>query len=164
MLATLTTLPVSPSLYLGNPMDPPDVVGVDLGDARPTQLPGRAKSKRADVLLMFELPFNLKSLLHAVQRERSRLISRHCFFSLLLSSSLWWVLLSPPPPPEEPPPRPPQPAVLMKSKSPSPQQLLPSLFPPSPSPQRYTCVCPPLIPLFPHHSFFPGAKICGDLK
>lgn len=26
-------------------MDPPDVVGVDLGDARPTQLPGRAKSK-----------------------------------------------------------------------------------------------------------------------
>ncbi|CAF97625.1 unnamed protein product, partial [Tetraodon nigroviridis] len=30
-------------LYLGNPMDPPDVIGVDLGDARPTQLPGRAK-------------------------------------------------------------------------------------------------------------------------
>uniref|UniRef100_A0A3Q1GKS3 Activated CDC42 kinase 1 n=1 Tax=Acanthochromis polyacanthus TaxID=80966 RepID=A0A3Q1GKS3_9TELE len=30
-------------LYLGNPMDPPDVLGVDLGTARPTQLPGRAK-------------------------------------------------------------------------------------------------------------------------
>lgn len=27
-------------------MDPPDVIGVDLGDARPTQLPGRAKSER----------------------------------------------------------------------------------------------------------------------
>lgn len=42
---------MSPSLYLGNPMDPPDVVGVDLGDARPTQLPGRAKSKRELELL-----------------------------------------------------------------------------------------------------------------
>nr|XP_028587733.1 activated CDC42 kinase 1 isoform X2 [Podarcis muralis] len=30
-------------LYLGNPMDPPDVLGVDLNAARPTQLPGRAK-------------------------------------------------------------------------------------------------------------------------
>ncbi|XP_010715077.2 activated CDC42 kinase 1 isoform X5 [Meleagris gallopavo] len=30
-------------LYLGNPMDPPDVLGVDLSAARPTQLPGRAK-------------------------------------------------------------------------------------------------------------------------
>uniref|UniRef100_A0A3P8U7A7 Activated CDC42 kinase 1 n=1 Tax=Amphiprion percula TaxID=161767 RepID=A0A3P8U7A7_AMPPE len=30
-------------LYLGNPMDPPDVLGVDLGTARPTQLPGRSK-------------------------------------------------------------------------------------------------------------------------
>lgn len=26
-------------------MDPPDVVGVDLGSARPTQLPGRSKSE-----------------------------------------------------------------------------------------------------------------------
>ncbi|NXI71212.1 ACK1 kinase, partial [Anseranas semipalmata] len=33
-------------LYLGNPMDPPDILGVDLTAARPTQLPGRAKSKR----------------------------------------------------------------------------------------------------------------------
>ncbi|XP_041658293.1 tyrosine kinase, non-receptor, 2b isoform X4 [Cheilinus undulatus] len=30
-------------LYLGNPMDPPDVLGVDLNSARPTQLPGRAR-------------------------------------------------------------------------------------------------------------------------
>ncbi|XP_053895677.1 activated CDC42 kinase 1 isoform X2 [Malaclemys terrapin pileata] len=30
-------------LYLGNPMDPPDVLGVDLNAARPTQLPSRAK-------------------------------------------------------------------------------------------------------------------------
>ncbi|XP_051943567.1 tyrosine kinase, non-receptor, 2b isoform X2 [Hippocampus zosterae] len=56
-------------LYLGNPMDPPDVLGLDLGAARPTQLPGRAKK-------------------------------------------------------EPPPPRPPQPAVLFKSKSGFSQQLL----------------------------------------
>ncbi|XP_041119466.1 activated CDC42 kinase 1-like isoform X5 [Polyodon spathula] len=30
-------------LYLGNPMDPPDVLGMDTNAARPTQLPGRAK-------------------------------------------------------------------------------------------------------------------------
>ncbi|XP_039219719.1 activated CDC42 kinase 1 isoform X6 [Crotalus tigris] len=30
-------------LYLGNPMDPPDVLGLDLNPARPTQLPGRIK-------------------------------------------------------------------------------------------------------------------------
>ncbi|PIO27297.1 hypothetical protein AB205_0113960 [Aquarana catesbeiana] len=30
-------------LYLGNPMDPPDILGLDQGTARPTQLPGRAK-------------------------------------------------------------------------------------------------------------------------
>ncbi|KAM6989613.1 activated CDC42 kinase 1-like isoform 5-T5 [Tautogolabrus adspersus] len=30
-------------LYLGNPMDPPDVLSVDLSAARPTQLPGRAR-------------------------------------------------------------------------------------------------------------------------
>ncbi|XP_054625531.1 activated CDC42 kinase 1-like isoform X4 [Dunckerocampus dactyliophorus] len=55
-------------LYLGNPMDPPDVLGLDLSAARPTQLPGRAK--------------------------------------------------------KETPPRPPQPAVLIKSKSAFSQQLL----------------------------------------
>ncbi|XP_018609252.1 activated CDC42 kinase 1-like isoform X2 [Scleropages formosus] len=30
-------------LYLGNPMDPPDILGMDPNTARPTQLPGRAK-------------------------------------------------------------------------------------------------------------------------
>ncbi|XP_038134810.1 tyrosine kinase, non-receptor, 2b isoform X3 [Cyprinodon tularosa] len=55
-------------LYLGNPMDPPDVLGLDLSAARPTQLPGPTK--------------------------------------------------------KEPPPRPPQPTVLIKSKSGLSQQLL----------------------------------------
>lgn len=32
------------SLYLGNPMDPPDVLGMEPGVARPTKLPNRAKS------------------------------------------------------------------------------------------------------------------------
>ncbi|XP_033883539.2 activated CDC42 kinase 1-like isoform X1 [Acipenser ruthenus] len=32
-------------LYLGNPMDPPDVLGMDVNAARPTQLPGRAKKE-----------------------------------------------------------------------------------------------------------------------
>lgn len=34
-------------------MDPPDILGVDLSAARPTQLPGRAKSKW---LFPFPLP------------------------------------------------------------------------------------------------------------
>ncbi|XP_024861265.1 activated CDC42 kinase 1 isoform X2 [Kryptolebias marmoratus] len=33
------------SLYLGNPMDPPDILGFDSGTARPTKLPNRAKKK-----------------------------------------------------------------------------------------------------------------------
>ncbi|XP_029955147.1 activated CDC42 kinase 1 isoform X2 [Salarias fasciatus] len=33
------------SLYLGNPMDPPDVMGIDSGTARPTKLPNRAKKQ-----------------------------------------------------------------------------------------------------------------------
>ncbi|AWP04485.1 putative activated CDC42 kinase 1 [Scophthalmus maximus] len=33
-------------LYLGNPMDPPDVLGLDLSGTRPTQLPGRTKKDR----------------------------------------------------------------------------------------------------------------------
>uniref|UniRef100_H3D7Y9 Activated CDC42 kinase 1 n=1 Tax=Tetraodon nigroviridis TaxID=99883 RepID=H3D7Y9_TETNG len=33
------------SLYLGNPMDPPDVLGMDPGIARPTKLPNRAKKQ-----------------------------------------------------------------------------------------------------------------------
>ncbi|KTF74629.1 hypothetical protein cypCar_00046246 [Cyprinus carpio] len=38
------------NLYLGNPMDPPDVLGLELNSARPTQLPGRTKSE--------QMPFN----------------------------------------------------------------------------------------------------------
>uniref|UniRef100_A0A3Q2XAC1 Activated CDC42 kinase 1 n=1 Tax=Hippocampus comes TaxID=109280 RepID=A0A3Q2XAC1_HIPCM len=37
-------------LYLGNPMDPPDVLGLDLSAARPTQLPGRAKKPCYDAV------------------------------------------------------------------------------------------------------------------
>ncbi|RXN35994.1 activated CDC42 kinase 1-like isoform X2 [Labeo rohita] len=37
-------------LYLGNPMDPPDVLGLDLNSARPTQLPGRAKKPSYDAV------------------------------------------------------------------------------------------------------------------
>uniref|UniRef100_UPI0037E82E37 activated CDC42 kinase 1 isoform X2 n=1 Tax=Semicossyphus pulcher TaxID=241346 RepID=UPI0037E82E37 len=33
------------SLYLGNPMDPPDVLGMEPGTARPTKLPNRAKKQ-----------------------------------------------------------------------------------------------------------------------
>ncbi|XP_044033158.1 activated CDC42 kinase 1 isoform X2 [Siniperca chuatsi] len=33
------------SLYLGNPMDPPDVLGMDSGTSRPTKLPNRAKKQ-----------------------------------------------------------------------------------------------------------------------
>ncbi|XP_034998621.2 activated CDC42 kinase 1 isoform X2 [Hippoglossus stenolepis] len=33
------------SLYLGNPMDPPDVLGMEAGIARPTKLPNRAKKQ-----------------------------------------------------------------------------------------------------------------------
>ncbi|XP_029935150.1 activated CDC42 kinase 1 isoform X2 [Myripristis murdjan] len=33
------------SLYLGNPMDPPDVLGMDPNTARPTKLPNRAKKQ-----------------------------------------------------------------------------------------------------------------------
>uniref|UniRef100_A0A673K2Y6 Activated CDC42 kinase 1 n=1 Tax=Sinocyclocheilus rhinocerous TaxID=307959 RepID=A0A673K2Y6_9TELE len=37
-------------LYLGNPMDPPDVLGLELNSARPTQLPGRAKKPSYDAV------------------------------------------------------------------------------------------------------------------
>uniref|UniRef100_A0A3P9LQB3 Activated CDC42 kinase 1 n=2 Tax=Oryzias latipes TaxID=8090 RepID=A0A3P9LQB3_ORYLA len=33
------------SLYLGNPMDPPDVLGLDSGTSRPTKLPNRSKKQ-----------------------------------------------------------------------------------------------------------------------
>lgn len=35
------------SLYLGNPMDPPDVLGMDSNAAKPTKLPNRVKSKQS---------------------------------------------------------------------------------------------------------------------
>ncbi|XP_057190041.1 tyrosine kinase, non-receptor, 2b isoform X3 [Triplophysa rosa] len=37
-------------LYLGNPMDPPDVLGLDSNSARPTQLPGRSKKPCYDAV------------------------------------------------------------------------------------------------------------------
>ncbi|XP_051555597.1 activated CDC42 kinase 1-like isoform X2 [Myxocyprinus asiaticus] len=37
-------------LYLGNPMDPPDVLGLELNSARPTQLPGRTKKPCYDAV------------------------------------------------------------------------------------------------------------------
>ncbi|KAK1790750.1 hypothetical protein P4O66_014613 [Electrophorus voltai] len=51
-------------LYLGNPMDPPDVLGVDLSAPRPTQLPGRAKKPPYDPVTEDEDPtsFGLRRL------------------------------------------------------------------------------------------------------
>ncbi|KAE8291259.1 Activated CDC42 kinase 1 [Larimichthys crocea] len=37
-------------LYLGNPLDPPDVLSVDLSSARPTHLPGRLALKAENIL------------------------------------------------------------------------------------------------------------------
>uniref|UniRef100_A0A7N5ZRQ9 Activated CDC42 kinase 1 n=1 Tax=Anabas testudineus TaxID=64144 RepID=A0A7N5ZRQ9_ANATE len=45
------------SLYLGNPMDPPDVLGMDSGIARPTKLPNRAKSKFIQALALLIMIF-----------------------------------------------------------------------------------------------------------
>nr|CBN82170.1 Activated CDC42 kinase 1 [Dicentrarchus labrax] len=39
------------SLYLGNPMDPPDVLGMDSGIARPTKLPNRSKKPFYDSVM-----------------------------------------------------------------------------------------------------------------
>ncbi|KAK1168634.1 activated CDC42 kinase 1-like isoform X4 [Acipenser oxyrinchus oxyrinchus] len=54
----------SMSLYLGNPMDPPDVLGMDMNAARPTQLPGRAKKPCYDPVTEEEdlTPTGLKKL------------------------------------------------------------------------------------------------------
>ncbi|KAM6389238.1 activated CDC42 kinase 1 isoform 4-T4 [Pluvialis apricaria] len=51
-------------LYLGNPMDPPDILGVDPSTARPTQLPGRAKKPCYDPVSEEEegLPGGLRKL------------------------------------------------------------------------------------------------------
>ncbi|KAI3354878.1 hypothetical protein L3Q82_004676 [Scortum barcoo] len=58
------------SLYLGNPMDPPDVLGMDSGTARPTKLPNRAKKQppprppQPAVLLKSEFLFYVPVLLN----------------------------------------------------------------------------------------------------
>ncbi|XP_074447522.1 activated CDC42 kinase 1 isoform X4 [Larus michahellis] len=51
-------------LYLGNPMDPPDILGVDPSTARPTQLPGRVKKPCYDPVSEEEegLPGGLRKL------------------------------------------------------------------------------------------------------
>ncbi|XP_027503231.1 activated CDC42 kinase 1 isoform X4 [Corapipo altera] len=51
-------------LYLGNPMDPPDILGVDPSAARPTQLPGRTKKPCYDPVSEEEegLPGGLRKL------------------------------------------------------------------------------------------------------
>ncbi|XP_064241665.1 activated CDC42 kinase 1 isoform X6 [Passer domesticus] len=51
-------------LYLGNPLDPPDILGVDASAARPTQLPGRAKKPCYDPVSEEEegLPGGLRKL------------------------------------------------------------------------------------------------------
>ncbi|XP_061550791.1 activated CDC42 kinase 1-like isoform X10 [Phycodurus eques] len=43
-------------LYLGNPMDPPDVLGLDLSGARPTRLPGRAKKEPPQPAMVIQKP------------------------------------------------------------------------------------------------------------
>lgn len=87
------------SLYLGNPMDPPDVLGLDSNAAKPTKLPNRAKSKQ---------------WLDLVELGSSALLQIHhfslCLLLFLIFSSSTFVS-------EQPPPRPPKPAVLLKSKN-----------------------------------------------
>ncbi|XP_015685783.1 activated CDC42 kinase 1-like, partial [Protobothrops mucrosquamatus] len=58
-------------LYLGNPMDPPDVLGLDLNPARPTQLPGRIKSKK------FHLTCSLCVLQNCETQNAFRLVFPH---------------------------------------------------------------------------------------
>lgn len=52
------------SLYLGNPMDPPDVLGMEPGIARPTKLPNRAKSTPVLLLSSSSLSPFLEHLLN----------------------------------------------------------------------------------------------------
>lgn len=85
------------SLYLGNPMDPPDVLGMDSNTAKPTKLPNRAKSKE---------------LLDLVELGCSALLQIHHFSLSSFISDLLLTVVS-----EQPPPRPPKPAVLLKSKN-----------------------------------------------
>ncbi|XP_041072303.1 tyrosine kinase, non-receptor, 2b isoform X7 [Carcharodon carcharias] len=46
-------------LYLGNPMDPPDVLGLDMKATRPTQLPGRSKKPVYDPVIEEEAAVSL---------------------------------------------------------------------------------------------------------
>ncbi|XP_067851262.1 tyrosine kinase, non-receptor, 2b isoform X5 [Heptranchias perlo] len=46
-------------LYLGNPMDPPDVLGLDMKPTRPTQLPGRSKKPVYDPVIEEEAAVSL---------------------------------------------------------------------------------------------------------
>ncbi|XP_067898500.1 tyrosine kinase, non-receptor, 2b isoform X4 [Heterodontus francisci] len=46
-------------LYLGNPMDPPDVLGLDMKLTRPTQLPGRSKKPVYDPVIEEEAAVSL---------------------------------------------------------------------------------------------------------
>lgn len=90
------------SLYLGNPMDPPDVLGMDSNATKPTKLPNRAKSKQS--LDIAELWSSVLLQIHHFLFH-----SAYLFSFLIFSAS---TVVS-----EHPPPRPPKPAVLLKSKS-----------------------------------------------
>ncbi|XP_048397985.2 tyrosine kinase, non-receptor, 2b isoform X4 [Stegostoma tigrinum] len=46
-------------LYLGNPMDPPDILGLDIKPTRPTQLPGRSKKPVYDPVIEEEASVSL---------------------------------------------------------------------------------------------------------
>lgn len=74
-------------------MDPPDVLGMDSGIARPTKLPNRAKSKYSQTCAS---PHRLSVDLQETQNVLKSRSVTVCFS-------------------EQPPPRPPQPAVLLKS-------------------------------------------------
>lgn len=89
------------SLYLGNPMDPPDILGLDSNAAKPTKLPNRAKSKQ---------------WLNLVELGCSALLQIHHFF-ISLCLLLFLIISSSTFVSEQPPPRPPKPAVLLKSKN-----------------------------------------------
>lgn len=78
-------------------MDPPDVLGMDSGTARPTKLPNRAKSKFIQKFKHINGIF-FTVFVHVAHN------GDHAAKCLKLSLS------------EQPPPRPPQPAVLLKSE------------------------------------------------
>ncbi|XP_019961271.2 tyrosine kinase, non-receptor, 2b isoform X9 [Paralichthys olivaceus] len=69
-------------LYLGNPMDPPDVLGLDLSGTRPTQLPGRAKKPCYD-------PVNEDEDLTSVGLKRLSLRKTGSVKSLKIKPAAW---------------------------------------------------------------------------